>query len=321
MRKMSIWASALVLCLLFEGLVTPAFAAGYRDVSDDAWYADAVGYMKEHGYMIGTSEDTFSPDGAFSRAQMATVLYRLAGEPSVTGEDIFTDTQSGTWYSDAVLWAAQNRIMNGYGGGLFGTNDPVTQEQLVTLLWRRAGEPEVQGSDEQGVSVWAAKAVRWARETIIDENGYTFVPGEPSSRALVAVLTMRFDMLRSDTEPQTAKELVLRINDVPVAVTWEDNASVDALKELVRENPLTVRMSRYGGFEQVGSLGSRLPSSDVQTTTTPGDIVLYSSNQIVIFYGSNSWAYTRLGHITDQDAAGMTDLFGNGDVTITISME
>ena len=96
---------------------------------------------------------------------------------------------------------------------------------------------------------------------------------------------------------------------------------MDALKELVQENPLTVSMSRYGGFEQVGSLGSRLPSSDVRTTTTPGDIVLYSSNQIVIFYGSNSWAYTRLGHITDQDAAGMTDLLGNGDVTVTISME
>ena len=125
----------------------------------------------------------------------------------------------------------------------------------------------------------------------------------------------------SPADPSDSKMLALRINDVPITVAWEDNASVDALKELVQENPLTVSMSRYGGFEQVGSLGSRLPSSDVRTTTTPGDIVLYSSNQIVIFYGSNSWAYTRLGHITDQDAAGMTDLLGNGDVTVTISME
>jgi hypothetical protein len=77
----------------------------------------------------------------------------------------------------------------------------------------------------------------------------------------------------------------------------------------------------YGGFEQVGGIGKSLPRNDVQMTTSAGDIVLYSGNQIVIFYGSNSWAYTRLGHITDQDAGGMTDLLGNGDVTITISLE
>ena len=87
------------------------------------------------------------------------------------------------------------------------------------------------------------------------------------------------------------------------------------------DTPLTIQMSMYGGFEQVGSIGSSLPRNDVQTTTGAGDIVLYSGNQIVVFYGSNSWAYTRLGHITDQDAAGMAELLGNGDVIVTISME
>jgi len=100
----------------------------------------------------------------------------------------------------------------------------------------------------------------------------------------------------------------------------EDNESVDALKELCREKPLKIEMSMYGGFEQVGFLGKSLPRKDKQTTTSSGDIVLYSGNQMVVFYGSNSWAYTRLGHITDQDAAGMKKLLGNGDVTITISM-
>ena len=92
-----------------------------------------------------------------------------------------------------------------------------------------------------------------------------------------------------------------------------------ALKELCKDAPLTIQMSMYGGFEQVGSIGTRLPSNDTQTTTSAGDIVLYSSNQIVVFYGSNSWAYTKLGHITDQDAAGMASLLSNGNVTITIS--
>ena len=80
-------------------------------------------------------------------------------------------------------------------------------------------------------------------------------------------------------------------------------------------------MSMYGGFEQVGSIGQRLPSHDVQTNTSSGDIVLYSSSQLVVFYGSNSWAYTRLGRITDQSSEGMRELLSRGDVTITISVE
>ena len=122
-------------------------------------------------------------------------------------------------------------------------------------------------------------------------------------------------------QPEAEKELTMKIGDQKVNVQWEDNESVAALKELVREQPLTIQMSMYGGFEQVGSIGTSLPRNDAQTTTSAGDIVLYSGNQIVVFYGSNSWAYTRLGHITDQDSAGMAQLLGNGNVTITISFE
>lgn len=122
-------------------------------------------------------------------------------------------------------------------------------------------------------------------------------------------------------QPATERILTMKIGDKNVAVDWEENESVAALRELVSEKLLTIQMSMYGGFEQVGPLGTSLPRNDVQTTTSAGDIVLYSGNQIVVFYGSNSWVYTRLGHITDQDAAGMTDLLGNGNVTITISLE
>lgn len=117
------------------------------------------------------------------------------------------------------------------------------------------------------------------------------------------------------------KKLTMKIGAKNATVDWENNESVAALRDLVSEKPLTIQMSMYGGFEQVGPVGTSLPGNDVQTTTSAGDIVLYSGNQIVVFYGSNSWAYTRLGHITDQDAAGMTDLLSNGAVTITISME
>ena len=80
-------------------------------------------------------------------------------------------------------------------------------------------------------------------------------------------------------------------------------------------------MSMYGGFEQVGALGTSLPRDDRQTTTQAGDIVLYAGDQIVVFYGSNSWAYTRLGRITDQSVQALRDLLGNGDVTVTLSLE
>lgn len=84
---------------------------------------------------------------------------------------------------------------------------------------------------------------------------------------------------------------------------------------MMRESPITIRMSDYGGFEKVGSLGESLPTSDRQTTTEEGDIVLYSGNQIVIFYGTNSWSYTRLGHVDDLD--GWEEALGNEDVTVT----
>ena len=116
------------------------------------------------------------------------------------------------------------------------------------------------------------------------------------------------------------EDMRMMIGETPVTVAWEDNASVEALKTLAAEG-LTIDMSMYGGFEQVGSIGQSLPRSDVQTTTISGDIVLYSGNQLVVFYGGNSWAYTRLGHITDQTPEQMKTLLGNGDVTITLSMK
>ena len=121
------------------------------------------------------------------------------------------------------------------------------------------------------------------------------------------------------SDEETIGEMKLMIGDTKVSVQWEDNESVEALKELVTEAPVTIQMSMYGGFEQVGSLETSLPRNDVQTTTQAGDIVLYSGSNLVIFYGSNSWAYTRLGRITDKSASEIAALLGSGNVTIVIS--
>ena len=112
-------------------------------------------------------------------------------------------------------------------------------------------------------------------------------------------------------------DMNLTIGETEVPVTWEKNESVEALRELL---PLTVPMSMYGGFEQVGPIGQSIPHSDAQTRTTSGDIVLYAGNQIVIFYGSNSWSYTMLGHV-DLTQQEMTDLLSQGDVTIHLSAD
>jgi len=138
--------------------------------------------------------------------------------------------------------------------------------------------------------------------------------------ANIAALNGSYDVLieLDESEEEEASMMKMKINDTPVTVAWEDNESVAALKDLAM-NGLTIQMSMYGGFEQVGSIGRHLPSSDVQTSTSSGDIVLYSSNQLVVFYGSNSWAYTRLGHITDKTPEEMQALLSNGDVTITLS--
>ena len=127
--------------------------------------------------------------------------------------------------------------------------------------------------------------------------------------------------MQMEEQPQEEQNMTLQmtIGSTPVAVSWEDNEAVQALKELCDGQPLTIQMSMYGGFEQVGSIGTNLPANDVQTTTSAGDIVLYSGNQMVVFYGSNSWAYTRLGHITDKTNEELTQLLSNGNVTVTLS--
>jgi len=115
------------------------------------------------------------------------------------------------------------------------------------------------------------------------------------------------------------KTLSLKNGNTEVNVNWLDNDSVTALKKLSKDG-LTIEMHMYGGFEQVGSLGTSITSADARITTTPGDIVLYTSNQIVIFYDSNTWAYTKLGHIKLSKSE-LTDLLGDGDVTITITLK
>ncbi|MCC8076073.1 MAG: hypothetical protein LIO95_09080 [Clostridiales bacterium] len=121
----------------------------------------------------------------------------------------------------------------------------------------------------------------------------------------------------SETEEETLN-MKVQIGNSVFTATLEENEAVNALIEMM-ETPVVIEMSDYSGFEKVGPLGTSLPTSNSQTTTQAGDIVLYNGNQIVIFYGSNSWSYTRLGHI--NDLTGWEEALGSGDVTVTFSLD
>jgi len=160
---------------------------------------------------------------------------------------------------------------------------------------------------------------------VIRDGGHEFY-GQPFEDAMTYILQYIKEQLA--TEDESAEDeaiggsfMIMKIGDTKVNVDWEDNQAVEALKNMAEDGDVTIQMSMYGGFEQVGSIGQSLPRDDKQTTTSSGDVVLYSGNQMVVFYGSNSWSYTRLGHISDKNTKEMTDLLSNGDVTITISIE
>ena len=139
-----------------------------------------------------------------------------------------------------------------------------------------------------------------------EENASTIAAAQPAETSEVT----------SKTE---SDNLTLKLGDNAVEIEWQENESVNALKQLAKDSPLEIKMSMYGGFEQVGSLGKTLPSSDEKITTEPGDIVLYSGNQISVFYGSNTWEYTRLGKIKNKSDSELKDLLGKGDIPLTIS--
>lgn len=120
-------------------------------------------------------------------------------------------------------------------------------------------------------------------------------------------------------EENSEMQMNVQVSGSTFTATLEENEAVDALVEMMEQGPVTIQMSDYSGFEKVGPLGTSLPTSNQQTTTQAGDIVLYQGNQIVMFYGSNSWSYTRLGHI--DDLTGWEEALGSGDVTVTFSLE
>jgi ubiquitin len=171
----------------------------FDDVSEADLFFNDIAFVNSNGILLGTSDTTFDPNISTERAMIVAALYRLAGEPVVTGASPFTDIPDNEWYSDAVIWAAQNGIVLGYGDGTFGANDPTKREQLVVILHRFAGLPYASERDidafpdAEAVANYAKNAFAWALDNgiINGENG-NLEPRGDVTRAQVAAVLRRF---------------------------------------------------------------------------------------------------------------------------------
>jgi hypothetical protein len=184
--------------------VTVAYPAGrYADVPEDSWYFDAVLAMGQRGYMTGVSETEFAPDSSTTRAMLVTLLHRIEGAPAPGEAPAFEDVEAGKWYTDAVAWAAETGLVNGYDEHTFGVSDPITREQMATILCRYAAWKGEDVHSDQGlehfadaneISAWALDSVRWAveRELLRGVSENEFSPQGSAARAQIAVLLDRY---------------------------------------------------------------------------------------------------------------------------------
>ena len=175
----------------------------FTDVAESDWFYDAVRYAYENGLMGGIGDNLFAPNSPTTRAQLVTILYRLEGEPAVTGQSPFTDVEADTWYTDAVIWAAEEGVVNGVSATQFAPGNNITREQLATILFRYAQakgydvspRADLSGFPDAGdILPYAQEAMAWAvAEGLL--QGFeddTLRPQGNATRAQIATILMRF---------------------------------------------------------------------------------------------------------------------------------
>ena len=216
MKKLKQILSCFLSAAMILGMSSVSFAAAgnnvFDDVSENVWYAEAVQYVNENGLMSGTGNSLFSPQENTSRAALAAVLYRAEGSPAADIQNNFNDVDTDEWYTDAVNWASSENIISGYGNEEFGVNDPVTREQIAAILWRYAGSPAAEASedfsDENSISPYAAEAVDWTRNNGImsGKENNSFDPQGYATRAEIAMVLFNFMKLDEDNSQQETDE-------------------------------------------------------------------------------------------------------------------
>ena len=233
-------------------------------------------------------EAVSSAEPETSGSQPDVIVSEQSQQPASSAASRSQTTDSETMEENSAM----NRIVQAESRPASSTSVPVeTSSETVS-----SAEPEASESQP---------------DVIVSEQ-----PQEPASSSASQSQTTDGETME---EENCVMNMIVQVNGSTFTATLEENAAVDALVKMMEQGPVTIQMRDYSGFEKVGSLGTSLPTSNSQTTAHAGDIVLYQGNQIVMFYGSNSWSYTRLGHI--DDLTGWEEALGSGDVTVTFSLE
>ncbi len=174
----------------------------FMDVKAGDWFVDSVAYAYENGLMNGVSDMLFAPSGSLTRGQLVAILYRVAGQPDVEASANFTDVDSGKYYAKAIAWAAENGIVDGYADGTFKPNNPITREQIATILYRYKGSPAITGTldfpDVSQVNNYAKNALLWAMQEglingIKSGSATNLAPKNTATRAQIATIIMRYN--------------------------------------------------------------------------------------------------------------------------------
>ena len=236
MKRLSLF---LLVAALLVTMIPSAFAANsFTDVRSTDWFSDAVSYVQERGLMSGTSATHFSPNEPTTRAMLVTILYRAAGQPETTGQSSFADVLARDYFANAVAWASENNIVTGYSRTRFGSNDPVSREQIATLLWRYAGSPSAGSAqnfaDRNQISDYAADAVNWARANGIVNGrpGNRFDPKANATRAEVATILRNF--LSQQSNPDTP-ETPTTTSSKTLVVYFSASGSTKAVAETIAD--------------------------------------------------------------------------------------
>lgn len=304
LKRFAVFFLAAVCTLAFS---VPSFAAvddtGFADVDAGDWYADAVVYCRENSLMSGTGDNQFSPGVPMTRGMLATVLYHLAGSPSLDEENLgypFADVPGDSWFANGVYWARLNGVAAGYDADTFGPNDPVTREQMVTMLWqyegRPAAEPGADFADETEIAQWAVTAVDWARANgyISGVGGNRFDPAGTATRAQAARVLMGYHS--ATTEEPAPDPTPQPENDVLVAyfsatgntenIAEHLTAILDAdVYEILPEDPYTAEDLDYSNDDCRANREQNDPSA---RPAIQGGVENFADYQ-VIFLGYPIW--------------------------------
>ena len=316
--------AAAMLCILSTAAFAAVSDTGFSDVAADAWYAEAAEYVRDNGLMDGVSATAFAPNDAMTRAMLAAVLYRLAGSPTVSGSDAFTDTVEGAWYSDAVLWASQQGVIGGYGGGLFGTSDPVTREQIATILWRYDGSSAAERgndfADEGAISSYAMDAVDWVRASGImnGKGGNMFDPRGNATRAEVAAILMNYTRKEtSGPEPSPDAE----VNILVAYFTVPETDGVDAVanaSRVVENGEVVGNVEFIARAIQEETGGDLFAIETVQTYPGTHDALLDFVAAAEMAAGVRPALSTRIDNLDDYDVIFLGYPIWNADLPMPL---